>query len=195
LPGPSGRTELAPKPAPILGLAARTNLLVGSCLRICPPSGAGKKTSHRLVLFPATRVYVENACGGPSRIVLQSSLARSRGNKRTPSGVSPIGGLRTAGGGKEMDNNQNGGVDRLMWPFRPRRTTRSPAQTLRFTFQLVYGPRAGLAFMIICSCNFLTDRAVRTMVTTAVRPPTTPRQVYKRLGCARNAVGARAASA
>ena len=37
--------------------------------------------------------------------------------------------------------------------------------------------------MIICSCNFLTDREVRTMVTTAVRPPTTPGQVYKCLGC------------
>src|SRR6202043_3054142 len=72
-----------------------------------------------LVLFPATRVYAENACGGLPRIVLQSSSARSRGNKRTPSGVSPIAGVRPAGGGKEMDNNQNGGVDRLMWPFRP----------------------------------------------------------------------------
>jgi bacterioferritin-associated ferredoxin len=37
--------------------------------------------------------------------------------------------------------------------------------------------------MIICSCNFLTDREVRTMVTTAVRPPTTPGQMYKCLGC------------
>ena len=39
-----------------------------------------------------------------------------------------------------MDNNQNGGVDRLMRPFRPVacRTIRSPALTLSFTFQLVY---------------------------------------------------------
>ena len=35
-----------------------------------------------------------------------------------------------------------------------------PGTNFEFTFQLVYGPRAGLAFMIICSCNFLTDRAV-----------------------------------
>jgi hypothetical protein len=47
------------------------------------------------------------------------ALARLRGNKRTPSGVSSIGGVRPAGGIKEMDNNQNGGVDRLVWPFRP----------------------------------------------------------------------------
>ena len=37
--------------------------------------------------------------------------------------------------------------------------------------------------MIICSCNFLTDREVRTRVTTAVPPPTTPGQVYKCIGC------------
>lgn len=37
--------------------------------------------------------------------------------------------------------------------------------------------------MIICSCNFLTDREVRTVVITAVRPPTTPGQMYKCLGC------------
>jgi bacterioferritin-associated ferredoxin len=37
--------------------------------------------------------------------------------------------------------------------------------------------------MIICSCNVLTDREVRTMVTTAVRLPTTTGQVYKCLGC------------
>jgi bacterioferritin-associated ferredoxin len=50
-------------------------------------------------------------------------------------------------------------------------------------FQLGYEPRARLAFMIICSCNFLTDREVRTVVITAVRPPTTLGQVYKCLGC------------
>jgi bacterioferritin-associated ferredoxin len=37
--------------------------------------------------------------------------------------------------------------------------------------------------MIICSCNFLTDREVRTVVITAVRPPTTLGQMYKCLGC------------
>jgi bacterioferritin-associated ferredoxin len=37
--------------------------------------------------------------------------------------------------------------------------------------------------MIICSCNVLTDREVRTMVATAVRLPTTTGQVYKCLGC------------
>src|ERR1700730_19457030 len=40
-----------------------------------PPSGDGKETSHRLVLFPAT---AENACGGPSRTV-KSHLVRSAG--------------------------------------------------------------------------------------------------------------------
>jgi bacterioferritin-associated ferredoxin len=37
--------------------------------------------------------------------------------------------------------------------------------------------------MIICSCNVLTDREVRTTVATAVRLPTTTGQVYKCLGC------------
>ena len=37
--------------------------------------------------------------------------------------------------------------------------------------------------MIICSCNVLTDREVRTLVATAVRLPTTTGQVYKCLGC------------
>jgi hypothetical protein len=93
-------------------------LLIVPAREFVTPSGDGKKISHRLVLFPATRVYAETARGGLSRILLQSSLARSRGNKRTSSGVSPIAGVRPPGGGKEMDNNKNGGVDRLMWPFR-----------------------------------------------------------------------------
>src|ERR1700719_1242886 len=58
-----------------------------------------------------------------------------------------------------------------------------PGTNFENHFQLMYGPRAGLAFMIICSCNFLTDREVRTVVITAVRPPTTPGQMYKCLGC------------
>jgi bacterioferritin-associated ferredoxin len=37
--------------------------------------------------------------------------------------------------------------------------------------------------MIICSCNVLTDREVRTILATAVRLPTTTGQVYKCLGC------------
>lgn len=37
--------------------------------------------------------------------------------------------------------------------------------------------------MIICSCNVLTDREVRTMLATAFRLPTTTGQVYKCLGC------------
>jgi hypothetical protein len=45
LPGPSGRTELAPKPSPILGLTARTNLLIGSCPRICPTKRGRKARS------------------------------------------------------------------------------------------------------------------------------------------------------
>src|SRR6202045_1991150 len=46
---------------------------------------------------------------------------------------------------------------------------------------------AGFEIFYLCalsmSCNFLTDREVRTMVTTGARPPSTPGQVYKCLGC------------
>ena len=37
LPGLSGRTELAPKPSPILGLTARTNLLIVPAREFVPP--------------------------------------------------------------------------------------------------------------------------------------------------------------
>jgi bacterioferritin-associated ferredoxin len=36
--------------------------------------------------------------------------------------------------------------------------------------------------MIVCSCNVLTDRAVREALSSAA-PPQTPSQVHRHLGC------------
>ena len=38
-------------------------------------------------------------------------------------------------------------------------------------------------FMIVCSCNVITDQDVRNVVTTADELPRNPKQVYGCLGC------------
>lgn len=37
--------------------------------------------------------------------------------------------------------------------------------------------------MIVCSCNRITDRDVRAVVTDGLRPVTTPAKVYRAMGC------------
>jgi bacterioferritin-associated ferredoxin len=37
--------------------------------------------------------------------------------------------------------------------------------------------------MIVCSCNVLTDQAVRVALTRIAPPPRTPREIYGCLGC------------
>src|ERR1700730_15102511 len=109
LPGLSGRTELAPKPSPILGLTARTNLLIVPAREFVPPKRGRPATGSFYSQRRASTLRTAAAC----RELCCNRVWRDHGNKRTLSGVSPIAGVRPAGGGKEMDNKQNGGVDRL----------------------------------------------------------------------------------